>query len=83
MISDEHKTKFLAAVNDDLNMPRAMAAVQELLKSNISDGQKYTSILEFDRVLGLDLDRNNGMRLTACEMKFKTWAIWSRIHRKG
>jgi cysteinyl-tRNA synthetase len=57
MISDEHKTKFLAAVNDDLNMPRAMAAVQELLKSNISDGQKYTSILEFDRVLGLDLDR--------------------------
>ncbi len=33
-----------------------MAAVQELLKSNISDGQKYTTILDFDRVLGLDLD---------------------------
>jgi len=44
-------------VNDDLNMPRAMAAVQELLKSNISDGQKYATILDFDRVLGLDLDR--------------------------
>jgi len=55
MISDEHKIKFLTAVNDDLNMPRAMAAVQELLKSNISDGQKYTTILDFDRVLGLDL----------------------------
>ncbi|MGB5748070.1 MAG: cysteine--tRNA ligase [Desulfobacterales bacterium] len=56
-ISVEHKNQFLKAVNDDLNMPRAMAAVQELLKSNISDGQKYTTILDFDRVLGLDLDR--------------------------
>ncbi len=56
-ISEEHQDKFLAAVNDDLNMPRALAAVQELLKSNISDGQKYASVLEFDRVLGLDLDR--------------------------
>jgi cysteinyl-tRNA synthetase len=56
-ISTEHKNRFLEAVNDDLNMPRAMAAVQELLKSNISDGQKYTTILDFDRVLGLDLDR--------------------------
>jgi len=55
MISDEHKAKFLTAVNDDLNMPRAMAAVQELLKSKISDGQKYATILDFDRVLGLDL----------------------------
>jgi len=55
-ISAEHKNKFLEAVNDDLNMPRAMAAVQELLKSNINDGQKYTTILDFDRVLGLDLD---------------------------
>ena len=55
-ISAEHKNKFFEAVNDDLNMPRAMAAVQELLKSNISDGQKYTTILDFDRVLGLDLN---------------------------
>jgi len=56
-VSTEHKNKFLEAVNDDLNMPRAMAAVQELLKSNLSDGQKYTTVLDFDRVLGLNLDR--------------------------
>ena len=57
MISPEHKNRFLEAVNDDLNMPRALAAVQELLKSSVSDGRKYTTILEFDQVLGLDLDR--------------------------
>ena len=56
MISAEHQNKFLEAVNDDLNMPRALAAVQGLLKSSISDRQKYTTILDFDRVLGLDLD---------------------------
>ena len=56
MISAEHQNKFLEAVNDDLNMPRALAAVQGLLKSSISDRQKYTTILGFDRVLGLDLD---------------------------
>ncbi len=52
----------MEAVNDDLNIPRALAAVQELLKSNISDGQKYATILDFDRVLGLDLDRAGSTR---------------------
>ena len=50
IISSEHQAKFLDAVNDDLNMPRAMAAVQDLLKSNIDDRMKYTTVLEFDRV---------------------------------
>ena len=53
----ELKAKFLQAVNDDLNMPRAMAVVQEMLKSAVSDSQKYASILDFDRVLGLNLDQ--------------------------
>jgi cysteinyl-tRNA synthetase len=53
----EFKDKFLQAVNDDLNMPRAMAVVQEMLKSTIGDSQKYASILDFDRVLGLNLDQ--------------------------
>lgn len=49
------KAKFLAAVNDDLNMPRAMAAVQEVLKADISDADKTATVLDFDRVLGFDL----------------------------
>lgn len=51
------KSKFLEAVNDDLNMPRAMAAVQEMLKSDIPDAEKTATILDFDRVLGFDLHR--------------------------
>jgi cysteinyl-tRNA synthetase len=53
----EFKNKFYKAINDDLNMPRAMAVIQEMLKSKISDAQKYSTILDFDRVLGLQLDQ--------------------------
>jgi len=52
----EYKNKFLAAINDDLNTPKAMAVVQELLKSRlITDYSKLAIILDFDKVLGLDL----------------------------
>ncbi len=56
-VSNEFKSKFLEALNDDLNMPRAMAVMQEMFKSNLSTAEKYGTILDFDRVLGLDLDR--------------------------
>ena len=52
----DYKEKFLKAVNADLNMPQAMAVVQELLKSGCSDSEKLTTIIDFDRILGLDLD---------------------------
>jgi cysteinyl-tRNA synthetase len=54
-INGAFREKFLEAVNDDLNMPRAMAVIQEMLKSGISAGVKHATILDFDRVLGLDL----------------------------
>jgi cysteinyl-tRNA synthetase len=56
-MSGPFRERFLEAVNDDLNMPRAMAVIQELLKSGIPAGEKYATILDFDRVLGLDLDQ--------------------------
>jgi len=51
------RDKFREAVNDDLNMPRAMAVVQEMLKSDIPPSEKHATILDFDRVLGLSLDQ--------------------------
>jgi len=58
-VSEAFKTKFMEAINDDLNMPRAMAVVQAMLKSEISDTDKLTTIMDFDRVLGLGLDQVN------------------------
>jgi cysteinyl-tRNA synthetase len=56
-VSEVFKTKFLEEINDDLNMPRALAVVQEMLKSEISAADKFASIMDFDRVLGLSLDQ--------------------------
>jgi cysteinyl-tRNA synthetase len=56
-VAADFRDKFLEAVNDDLNMPRAMAVIQEMLKSGLSAGDKHATILDFDRVLGLSLDQ--------------------------
>ena len=56
-VNDVFKAKFLEMVNDDLNMPRALAVVQELLKSDINDAEKYATMLNYDQVLGLKLDQ--------------------------
>lgn len=47
---------FMEAINDDLNMPEALALVWKILKdSNVSPVDKKATILEFDKVLGLKL----------------------------
>jgi len=55
-INKEHEDKFLKVVNDDLNLPQALAKVQELLKSNLSNPDKFATVLRFDKILGLNLD---------------------------
>ncbi|MCL2218513.1 MAG: cysteine--tRNA ligase [Chitinispirillia bacterium] len=47
---------FMDALCDDLNMPRAMAALWEGLRDNkLTDGEKLALAEEADKVLGLDL----------------------------
>ena len=55
-VNQVFKNKFLSAINDDLNLPQALAVAQELLKSKITNENKLTTVLEFDKVLGLDLN---------------------------
>ena len=55
-IDPDFKAGFTEAINDDLNMPRAMAVMQAMLKSRLAGADKHATIVDFDRVLGLDLD---------------------------
>ncbi|MBL7150600.1 cysteine--tRNA ligase [Candidatus Microgenomates bacterium] len=50
-----YSQKFSEAINDDLNLPKALSIVWELIKSNYPDSVKKASILKFDQVLGLGL----------------------------
>ncbi len=55
-INKKYKNKFLAAINDDLNAPKALAIMQEVLKSKlIADSCKLMTVLDFDKILGLRL----------------------------
>ncbi len=56
-IDPDFQQKFKNTVNNDLNMPQALAVVQELLKSDLSADIKLATILDYDQVLGLDLDK--------------------------
>ena len=58
-IIDEYKEKFLDAVNDDLNLPLAMAIVWEIARNETKSKKFSELLLYFDKVLGLDLKNSN------------------------
>ncbi len=47
--------KFTECINDDLNMPRAVATVWELTHTDLTPAVKKATLLVFDQVLGLGL----------------------------
>jgi cysteinyl-tRNA synthetase len=55
-IDKNYKDKFIKEINDDLNIPNALAVAQDMLKSDIYDEIKFATILDFDKVLGLNLE---------------------------
>jgi cysteinyl-tRNA synthetase len=52
---EDFRNGFKAALVDDLNTPKALAVMWEMLKSNIPSGDKYDLAMSFDEVLGLRL----------------------------
>ena len=52
---EKYKEEFLNAVNDDLNMPVAIAVVQKLLKEDKSK-DVYNLMIKFNEILGLNFD---------------------------
>ncbi|MBI5254539.1 cysteine--tRNA ligase [Candidatus Falkowbacteria bacterium] len=55
-IISEFQKQFADAIDDDLNMPQAMALVWAVLKAEASDADKRATLLDFDKVLGLNLE---------------------------
>jgi cysteinyl-tRNA synthetase len=54
----EYEQRFLEAVNNDLDMPQALAITWELVRrKDYPEPARLKSLLEFDKVLGLKLDR--------------------------
>src|SRR5438477_125088 len=59
---EAYAERFRSALADDLDLPAAMALVAEVGRAPIPRALKARLLLDFDRVLGLDLDRDLGER---------------------
>lgn len=53
---EEYRQKFLACINDDMNMPAAMGVVWEVARNEKKSKKFANLLLDFDRVLGLDIE---------------------------
>ena len=60
--------RFRAAIADDLDLPGAMALVSEVVHSDLVPGARASLLLDWDRVLGLDLGRGVGSAEGAAEL---------------
>jgi cysteinyl-tRNA synthetase len=61
VVDTNFSKKFEEAINDDLNTPRAVAVMFELLKSDIDPANKRSTILAFDEVLGLEIKEGSSL----------------------
>ena len=53
----DHEQRFREAIADDLDLPAAMALVAQVGRSDLAPGARAALLLDWDRVLGLGLDR--------------------------
>jgi len=56
-VNTNYKKEFSDALEADFGLPEALSVVYKVLSSDLSDADKKSTILDFDRVLGLDLDK--------------------------
>ena len=56
-VNKKFKEEFEEIVSNDLAMPEALALVWSVAKSDLDPKEKWATLLNFDKVLGLDLDK--------------------------
>ena len=53
---EDYKSRFIESINDDLNITSAMSVVWEIIRNPIKSKDLYDVLLDFDKILGLNLD---------------------------
>lgn len=57
VVNQEFKKEFEEDISNDLAMPEVMATVWKVAKSELNENDKWATLLEFDKVLGLELNK--------------------------
>ncbi len=56
LLNEKYREQFITAIEDDFNIPQALAITWEIIKDDkLINEEKLTTILDFDKVLGLKL----------------------------
>ena len=56
IVNQAFKQEFREKIDNDLAMPEALAVVWKVAKSDLNPSEKWATLLDFDKVLGLKLD---------------------------
>lgn len=85
VVSADFMQKFERAIYDDLNMPKAISVVWELIKSDLDEDTKASTLLKFDEVLGLGFDGLIGFEvpkevenLAKARWEYRKMGIWDK-----
>jgi len=66
----KYKKEFLSYINDDMDMPRALALLWEVIKSEkLNAKTKYDLLIDFDKVMGLNLGKIKAEKIPAAILK--------------
>ncbi len=75
----EYEERFHSAINDDLDMPKAISIVWELIRdNNVSPEVKKSTLIQFDKVLGLSLDNPPEIKI---EVPDEIWELLEERER--
>jgi len=89
--AEKWKKEFLGIINDDLNTPKVLAFLRKTLKSKeLSQSDKYNLAIDFDRILGLNLGKEEPVPEKIKEMaeqrevfrKTKDWKAADEARKK-
>lgn len=80
----KYKKEFLNAINDDLNTSKVIALIWRIIKdNNLPDSIKKQLILEFDKILGLGLNKIKPIKIQKIPIKIKKMAEKRKILRRN
>ena len=69
--SDEYVKKFNEAINDDLNVTKALGIVWDCLRDDLASSEKIKAVSIFEKVLGFGLDKVEALKLEAIDFEGK------------
>lgn len=83
--SEKYMAKFIEALDNDINMPKAVSILWELLKSEIDDPVKVATLLKMDEILGFNISDHIGFEvpqkiidMARARREYRKAGIWDK-----